>query len=64
MGDEGTDAGLVHNYVVEGGLSRRLPEKVLFWDETMRDGEQTPGVYFSPEEKLQIATLLSDMGVS
>jgi len=63
MGDEGTDAGLVHNYVVEGGLSRRLPEKVLFWDETMRDGEQTPGVYFSPEEKLQIATLLSDMGV-
>jgi len=29
----------------------------------MRDGEQTPGVFFTPEEKLQIATTLSEMGV-
>jgi len=61
MGDE--DRRLVHNYIVERGLSDRLPEKILFWDETMRDGEQTPGVYFSPEEKLRIATTLSEMGV-
>src|SRR3990172_5249423 len=61
MGDE--DRRLVHNYIVERGLSDRLPKKILFWDETMRDGEQTPGVYFSPEEKLQIATTLSEMGV-
>ncbi|HEV8595156.1 MAG TPA: homoaconitate hydratase [Thermoplasmata archaeon] len=54
---------LVHNYIVERGLADRLPKKILFWDETMRDGEQTPGVYFSPEEKLQIATTLSEMGV-
>src|SRR2546426_8157262 len=54
---------LVHNYIVEGGLAKRLPKKVLFWDETMRDGEQTPGVYFSPEEKLRIATVLSEMRV-
>ncbi|OGS49386.1 MAG: hypothetical protein A3K68_02565 [Euryarchaeota archaeon RBG_16_68_13] len=29
----------------------------------MRDGEQTPGVTFSPEEKLAIASLMDEMGV-
>ncbi len=59
MGDE----ELVHNYITERKLADRLPDPVIFWDETMRDGEQTPGVAFSPEEKLQISTLLDDMGV-
>ncbi|MBW3581992.1 MAG: homoaconitate hydratase [Euryarchaeota archaeon] len=54
---------LVHNYNVEAPLERNLPEKVVFWDETLRDGEQTPGVYFTIEEKVELARLISDIGV-
>ncbi len=40
-----------------------MPERLVLWDETLRDGEQTPGVHFSPEEKLRVAELLSEIGV-
>lgn len=32
-------------------------------DSTLREGEQTPGVYFSPHTKLAIADLLDEIGV-
>lgn len=41
-----------------------LPKRVYIWDETLRDGEQTPGVCLTPEEKLEIAKLMDEMGVS
>src|SRR5688572_25638861 len=44
---------LVHNYLVESGLAGRIPKGVQIWEETLRDGEQTPGVAYTPEEKLQ-----------
>jgi isopropylmalate/homocitrate/citramalate synthase len=54
---------LVESYHEQTAPGRRLPKAITFWDETLRDGEQTPGVYFSPEEKLRIAELLSEIGV-
>ncbi len=38
-------------------------DKVLIFDTTLRDGEQSPGATMSHAEKLEIAELLDDMGV-
>ncbi len=54
---------LVEDYHPETAGHRRISEHVTIWDETLRDGEQMPGVHFSPEEKLRIAELLSEVGV-
>jgi isopropylmalate/homocitrate/citramalate synthase len=40
-----------------------LPETVLIHDETLRDGEQTPGIVFRKDEKVRIAQLSDDAGV-
>jgi 2-isopropylmalate synthase len=54
---------LVEDYHVRTAGRRRIPSSITIWDETLRDGEQMPGVHFSPEEKLQIAEKLSEAGV-
>ena len=52
------------------GLSRynevarpSLPERIVIYDSTLRDGEQMPGVHFSREQKMAIATKLDEAGV-
>jgi 2-isopropylmalate synthase len=58
-------AGLAVNYNrVEGTKPESLPKEVFIWDETLRDGEQTPGVALTLDEKIEIAKMLDEVGTS
>ena len=41
----------------------REPDRVIVFDTTMRDGEQSPGASMSLEEKIELAGILEEMGV-
>jgi len=38
-------------------------EDIIIYDSTLRDGEQMPGIAFTPEQKLDIAILLDEIGI-
>ncbi len=58
-------AGLAVNYnKVSSTKPKSLPEKVYIWDETLRDGEQTPGVALTLDEKIETAKMLDEVGTS
>jgi 2-isopropylmalate synthase len=43
--------------------SNHVPDRVYFFDTTLRDGEQSPGCSMRHDEKLTMARQLSDLGV-
>jgi isopropylmalate/citramalate/homocitrate synthase-like protein len=51
----------VSEYLVRSRAKR--PERVYIFDTTLRDGEQTPWVSFTVEEKIEIARQLDALGV-
>jgi len=52
-----------YNFYPEVSEKTPIPENLKFHDVTLRDGEQTPGVVFRKEEKIEIARRLSEAGV-
>ena len=40
-----------------------MSDKLIIFDTTLRDGEQSPGATMTHSEKMEIATLLDEMGV-
>ena len=38
-------------------------EKIRVYDDTLRDGEQMPGVAITPRDKYELARMLSEIGV-
>ncbi len=55
----------MHDMIWTGALNDpyRIGGGVGFYDTTLRDGEQTVGVVLDPEQKLEIATLLDELGI-
>ncbi len=41
----------------------QIPDNVVIFDTTLRDGEQSPGASMTLEQKIEVAALLDDMGV-
>ena len=52
-----------HNKVALKEQKLDLPSKVCIWDETLRDGEQSPTVYLTLDEKIHLAKIMDEIGV-
>ena len=57
--------GLIANYNrLRKNLPPKLPERVFIWDETLREGVQTPTVFLTYVEKVKLAKTMDEIGVS
>jgi isopropylmalate/citramalate/homocitrate synthase-like protein len=53
----------ISDFMREVYKGAKLPKRVRVFDTTMRDGDQTPGVSFTPDQKLRLARQLDRLGV-
>ncbi|MHA1299938.1 MAG: LeuA family protein [Candidatus Helarchaeota archaeon] len=64
---EAYEKGEIHNYNLEIDEVREkfnFAPSIVISDTTCRDGEQQPGVIFTPEQKVDIVNALADVGIS
>lgn len=52
------------NFIHDVLSKLNLPDKVLLHDVTLRDGEQTPGIVFNKQDKIDIAKALDEIGIN
>jgi isopropylmalate/homocitrate/citramalate synthase len=52
------------NFMESVRKQMNLPKTVIIKDDTLREGEETPGTYFTIEQKVEIAKLLEEMGIA
>jgi len=52
-----------YNLCPEVSKHLRLPEDISIYDTTLRDGEQMPGVSFTPDQKREIALMMDGLKV-
>ncbi|MHA1439989.1 MAG: LeuA family protein [Promethearchaeota archaeon] len=51
------------NYQKEVQNELNLPDRVYVRDSTIREGEETPGVYYTLDQKIKIVEMLEDLGI-
>jgi len=56
---------LLFNYnEVEDIIPHKMKKDIKIWDETLRDGEQTPGVNLNLDQKIDIIKIMDEMGIA
>ena len=51
------------NFIPEAMDTSNIQDQVLVHDVSLRDGEQTPGVVFTIQDRIELARVLSELGV-
>jgi isopropylmalate/homocitrate/citramalate synthase len=52
-----------YNKIALNDVNIEVPEQAFIWDETLRDGEQSPTVYLTLEEKIHLTKMMEEIGV-